>query len=117
MKRTPVFAQDGEYRAMLHTERWQNLRRQVLVAHPQCELCMRERRYRPATEVHHRVPVLSVPDPVSRQALMYDAGNLMALCHDCHVAVHKMMGKQSKEENRRRIEGKIDEFMERYGIK
>ena len=117
MKKSPVFAQDGEYRAMLHSARWQRLRRQMLAAHPQCELCVGERRYRPATEVHHRVPVLSVADSVSRQALMFDTGNLMALCHECHVTVHLMMGKQSKEENRRRVEGKIDEIMERYGIK
>lgn len=117
MRKFPTFAQDGEYRAMLHTQRWQDLRRQTLAAHPQCEMCASEHRYRLATEVHHRVPVLSVADPVSRLALMYDPGNLMALCHDCHVAAHRSLGKQTKEENRRRTEDKLDELMKRYGIK
>ena len=116
MRKTPTFAQDSEYKAMLHTQRWHNLRRQTLAAHPQCEQCAREHRYRLATEVHHRVPVLSVADTASRIGLMYDPGNLMALCHDCHVAVHRSLGKQTKEENRRRTEGKVDDIMRRYGI-
>ena len=101
---------------MLHTQRWQDLRRQTLAAHPQCELCASERRYRLATEVHHKVPVLSVADPARRHALMFDPGNLMALCHECHVAVHRSMGKQTKEESARRASNKLKDIMTRYGI-
>ena len=116
MKKNTVFAQDNDYRAMLHTSRWQKLRCRKLAANPYCEACARDRVYRPATEVHHRVPVMSVADPVSRLALMYDIGNLVSLCHDCHVAVHRTLGKQGRDEQRRRTEDAMSLFIDRYGL-
>ncbi len=116
MRGNTRFAQDNDYKTMLHTSRWQKLRCLKLSRNPYCEACAEERRYRVATEVHHRVPVMSVPDAASRIGLMYDIGNLVSLCHECHVSVHRMMGKQTKAENRRRTEDRLSVFSQKYGL-
>ena len=111
-----IFAQDSDYRAMLHTSRWQKLRCLKLAKNPYCEACAAERRYRVATEVHHRVPVMSAPDGPSRSGLMFDLGNLVSLCHECHVSAHRSLGKQTKAENRRRTDDRLAAFSDKYGL-
>ena len=115
MRRNTIFAQDNDYKTMLHTSRWQKLRCLKLARNPYCEACAEERRYRMATEVHHRIPVMSVPAS-SRMGLMYDIGNLVSLCHECHVAAHRLMGKQTKAENRRRADAQLSDFSKKYGL-
>jgi len=47
---------------------------------------------------------------------MYDPGNLMALCHDCHVKIHTEMGRSGKKATQRRnaeqIAGAIKKFFD-----
>ena len=51
-----------------------------------------------------------------REALMFSKDNLMSLCHDCHVAVHATLGKQTREENAKRKDDAMRKFCERYGL-
>ena len=116
MGRKSIFSQDNDYRRMLHSGEWQRLRALKLAQSPQCEICAANRRYRMATEVHHRAPVLSAPDAMSRHALFFDIGNLMSLCHECHVEIHRLAGKNTKGESQKRTGDRLAAFTERYGL-
>lgn len=58
--------------------RWRKLRARFLADHPLCAECLKTGRAVPATDVDHIVPHRGNPD------LMWDEGNLQALCHSCH---------------------------------
>jgi hypothetical protein len=62
------------YADYLCTEHWQQRRRIVLRYKPNCERCLR-----PATDVHHITYERRGREKPS---------DLMALCRDCHRAVH-----------------------------
>ena len=85
-------AKDKDYIKLIHTQRWLRLRRDKLTAQPLCEECRKAGLVTAATEVHHRVPVEYGLSYWQKERLMFDAGNLVALCHDCHVKAH-MEGK------------------------
>lgn len=93
---------DEDYRRLIHTERWLRLRKWKLTAQPLCERCLEEGLYTPATEVHHAVPVEDALTRREKEALMFDPGNLVSLCHACHVKEHEEMGRSGKELARRR---------------
>lgn len=95
-------AKDKDYIKLIHTPRWLRLRREILTAHPLCELCHADGYVTPATEVHHRKPVEYGVNYGEKYRLMYDPKNLCALCHNCHVKVHTEMGRSGKEATRRR---------------
>lgn len=57
-----------------YDHRWREIRRRYLGDHPTCEYCGR-----PATEVHHEVPL-------SRGGT-HDLHNLVSLCRRCHSKV------------------------------
>ena len=91
-----MMAKDDDYKRMIHTVRWLRLRKGVLTRHPVCEMCEKEGILSPAVEVHHVVPVETGLTRMEKENLMYDAHNLMALCHNCHVSIHQEMGKGTK---------------------
>lgn len=95
-------AKDKDYRKLIHSPRWLKLRREILTAHPLCERCQADGYVTPASEVHHRKPVEEGMNYAEKRRLMYDPGNLCALCHDCHVRVHTEMGRSGKAATRRR---------------
>lgn len=95
-------AKDEDYKKLIHTPRWLRLRRAVLTAIPLCERCSAQGYITPATEVHHVRPVEYGVNYSEKSRLMYDPGNLRALCHDCHVKAHIEMGRSGKEATRRR---------------
>ena len=109
-------AKDEEYNRMIHTSKWLRLRRDVLTRHPLCQRCeaSEEPRLVPATEVHHVKPVEEAFTHAERMARMYDAGNCMALCHDCHVKVHTEMGRSGKDANVKRTKRHVDEINSRF---
>ena len=49
-------------------------------------MCLKSGIYKAATLVHHIVPVTS--ENVSNPQISLNPENLMALCDDCHAAVH-----------------------------
>ena len=57
------------------TNRWKRVRRQMLIAHPRCELCGS----RCATEVHHRESAI-----LHREIAFDMETNLKSVCHWCH---------------------------------
>lgn len=100
-------AKDKDYIRMIHSSRWQYLRRDVLSLHPLCEICESEGSITAATEVHHRTPVEYGLNAMEKQRLMFNPNNLQALCHACHVRVHTEMGRSGKEATKRRNEAQI----------
>lgn len=61
-----------------YTRKWGEFRLHYLQENPLCEDCLAHSRTEAASEVHH---IVKVKD---NRAVMYDKGNLMALCHACH---------------------------------
>lgn len=107
-------AKDKDYNRLIHTARWQRLRRDLLSAHPLCQRCQREGRLTPACEVHHVRPVEEALGAADRAARMYDPGNLEALCHDCHVRTHTELGRSGKEATRKRNDEQVRQVVARF---
>lgn len=107
-------AKDATYNRLIHTVRWLRLRKAVLEAHPVCQMCEAVGRISAATEVHHIVPCETARNGREMSTLMYDPHNLMALCHHCHVQVHMTLGKGGKEERRKRADGRLGDFIEKF---
>lgn len=105
---------DKVYISMINTNRWRLLRHDKLSQSPLCERCKEEGRLRPASEVHHIVPVENGHTKAERAALMFDPHNLQALCHDCHVTVHNQMGKWKRENVRKRRAEYMQRFKEKF---
>lgn len=114
--RKSMYIQDPLYRQWLHTPQWHGLRARKLVQQPWCERCLLHYRRTPATEVHHRDPVMAAPTEVIQKQRMFSIQNLVSLCHDCHAATHRELGKQTKEENDRRKYAILAEQRRMMGI-
>ena len=75
-----------------------------LQQHPFCERCLKRVENgtitapNAATEVHHIKPISTVQNAFEMATLAYDYGNIIAVCHDCHVCIHKELGKWEKKE-------------------
>lgn len=65
---------------------WRDTRERFLELNPWCEECLKQKRYTPATLVHHREHLneTNVNDP--KISLGYD--NLEAVCIECHNKIH-----------------------------
>lgn len=77
------------YRELINTTRWRKLRASKLSAQPLCERCQEAGYVTAASEVHHRRPVEWVKGWQAQSQRMFDMTNLMSLCHQCHVEIHK----------------------------
>lgn len=93
-------AKDVDYRRMIHTKRWLRLRKAVLTERPLCERCRERGELTAATEVHHRVPVETALRRCEKEELMFNPGNLMAVCRRCHAEIHTEMGRCGRERMR-----------------
>ena len=107
-------AKDADYIKLIHTTQWLNLRHQVLSEHPLCQRCEDEGYITAAVEVHHRRPVEHGLTFKDKERLMFDRGNLVALCHACHVAVHKEIGRSGKVATRRLNDEKMKEIIGKF---
>lgn len=107
-------AKDADYIRMIHTSRWTTLRRLVLTESPLCSDCRKRDLVRPASEVHHITPVEHGLSRREKERLMFNPGNLVALCHDCHVARHVELGRSGKEATRRRNAAHAADFRARF---
>lgn len=104
-----------EYSRLVNSHRWRRLRRAYLAQHPLCEDCLLDDRTTIATEVHHVQPIESAaghPDEMSR--LCFDADNLRALCHRCHVEEHRDLASSSRAVAKERAKEALDSFAQRY---
>ena len=86
-----------EYNRLINCQQWRNLRNWYLSTHPECERCLKDGIHTIAECVHHITPVEDGRSKSEMAALAYNPSNLMALCITCHVAVHKELGKNTKE--------------------
>ena len=76
-KKEPTLKEQGFY----HTAVWRRLRVLALQRDRSlCQKCLKNKRIKRATEVHHVVPVESSPE------LALELANLESLCRDCHEA-------------------------------
>ncbi len=62
--------------------RWRKIRARYVSSHPLCEMCLKEGRYVPVSEVHHIKP--------KSEGGSDDFENLMSLCHSCHMKMHNI---------------------------
>lgn len=107
-------AKDKDYRRMIHTRRWILLRREKLSRCPLCERCLEEGRIRAATEVHHVKPVEDGLTLSDKRQLMFDAHNLRALCHECHVKTHTEMGRSGRAHTERHTREQLEAFRRKF---
>ncbi len=70
--------------------RWQRVREAFLRHHPLCARCDAQGRIVAATVVDHRVPHRGDP------GLMWDHGNLQALCTACHSGAKQSLERSGK---------------------
>ncbi|MDE6832054.1 MAG: HNH endonuclease [Muribaculaceae bacterium] len=103
-----------DYKKLINTSRWLQLRKQAISAQPLCVRCREEGRLTLAQEVHHIVPVETAVTRERMEALMYDPTNLMPLCRECHFKIHRSLGKGTKREHKQREAERLDEFRRRF---
>ena len=109
-------AKDKDYKRLIGTARWLRLRKAKLTANPTCERCKENGILRPATEVHHIVPVEDGLTVREKEALMYDFHNLRSLCHDCHVLTHTEMGRSGKAYAKRHAKEQLARFVKKFSV-
>lgn len=63
---------------------WKRIRDRYIGKHPLCEMCMKNKRYIKAEEVHHILPL--------SEGGTHEEANLMSLCRSCHEKIHKERG-------------------------
>ncbi len=86
------YSKDTNYQKLLHSKKWKLLRNKYLREHPICEMCGK-----PATEVHHIVPLNRFrDDPIKMEQMAFDEENLMSVDHPCHEKLHIEMGKNKR---------------------
>lgn len=107
-------AKDADYIRLIHTSRWLRLRKYVLSDHPLCERCESRGIITPAVEVHHRTPVEHGTNLREKETLMFDPGNLMALCRNCHVEIHVEMGRSGRERTKAANAAKTQSIISRF---
>jgi 5-methylcytosine-specific restriction endonuclease McrA len=82
---------DEKFSKFYNSKEWKILRAsKMAAANGLCEECARKKIFSVAKEVHHIIPIEKDP------SLALDFNNLMALCSECHNAVHD---RQSKLQN------------------
>ncbi len=70
---------DKDYEMLKTEPRWWRLRRETLGLHRYCERCGRNL----SSVVRHKIPVSSGYNYNDKKRLMYDRGNLEAVCREC----------------------------------
>lgn len=80
-----------------NSSRWRALREAKLRETPLCEICEKEGRITPATQVHH-IHEISLGGSVNDMLdIAFDYNNLQSLCERCHMHLH---GDRHKEQNK-----------------
>lgn len=107
-------SKDYNYRRMINSGRWLQLRKQKLSSNPLCQDCEAEGRIVAASEIHHVKPCESANSVKEMERLMFDYGNIRSLCHDCHVMTHKRMASHSKKSMMENVKANVKRFVSRY---
>ena len=107
-------SKDAAYTKMIQSKQWKELRHKKLNEQPLCEDCLAVDLYVPAREVHHVTPVETAIGRQEMERLMFNYGNLRALCHDCHVLAHKTMRTHTKEAVKENTRRKTERFKDKF---
>lgn len=107
-------SKDINYKRMINSGRWLQLRKQKLSSNPLCEDCLERGLYVSAREVHHVQPCERAKSIAEMQRLMYDYNNLKSLCHECHVEAHKTLRSHTKESMLENVKKNVQRFIERF---
>lgn len=106
------------YKHIISGKKWHELRDKYIAMHPMCEEC--EKRGildSRATEVHHKRPIGTGRDEGEMLRLAYDPNNLEALCHECHLRVHKEMKlKRRMRVSIREMDSDVVAFLRAFGL-
>lgn len=88
LRKGPQFYAMKKYAETFYKSRqWQQVRDLVVQrAGGLCERCAKEGKLTPAAVVHHVIPI--TPENISDPKITMNLDNLMALCVDCHAAMH-----------------------------
>ena len=108
---------DPRYQKLLNSKRWKEVRMRKLQKNPLCERCLEQGYYVSAIDVHHIIPVESARTVEEMEQLAYNENNLKALCISCHVAIHKEMGKNTKEQVKQRQDIYLQRWIDRHNKK
>lgn len=74
-----------------NTKGWKVLRSSYIREHPLCERCLEKGIIKAADEIHHKIPFMTGMSIDQRLSLLLDRSNLMSVCRDCHIEVHRQM--------------------------
>ena len=107
-------SRNPHYIKMINSNRWKLLRAKKLQSNPVCEVCEANGLSTLATEVHHIVPVESVPHELGMRQLMFDYNNLQSLCHSCHSDKHRRAFSHSKEAIQGNTRRATERFVDKY---
>lgn len=91
MTKTATWRNTPFAKRFYRSREWQ-MARELVLARSQglCERCMEDGRLTPADVVHHRIPLS--PENMADTRITLGPDNLMALCDECHTAVHQELG-------------------------
>lgn len=67
---------------------WKRIRDRHIREHPMCEECLERGIFKPAEEVHHKVPL--------SDGGTHDRNNLVSLCRSCHMKAHGQLGTRDR---------------------
>ena len=101
------------YVSIMNSREWRELRTQVIREHPICQRCEQEGRVTASRCVHHIVPVESARTETEAFRLAFRRSNCMALCFECHAAIHKAERSHSKEVVQERTQQRLSTWAER----
>ena len=113
-RKLKMWNKGDDYKNLINTKRWRDLRKIQLSNHPLCADCYQVGIIEPACEVHHVIPVESVSNREERKRLMFDINNLVSLCHECHKRRHVNLHSHKKEENIRRNKESTEWFRKKF---
>lgn len=106
------WSENTNYKKLIQSPRWSKVRCYYLSQHPRCEICGGL-----ATEVHHIEPLDNFRNDLQMMEKMcFSESNLKSVCKDCHIKLHKELGKyknlkQSSKEMHKEV---LDRFFENY---
>lgn len=105
-----------QYHRLLKSHKWQRLRARYMAQHPVCEQCDKNGKTSLAKVVHHVVPVEDAKDLAMMEVLAFDWHNLMAVCDECHEAIHKQLGscKKGRRQTRAEAQRVASAFIKRW---
>lgn len=82
-----------------NSRRWRAMREMKLRETPLCEICEKDGRITPATQVHHQHEISLGLTENDMLEIAFDYNNLQSLCERCHMRLH---GDRHRKRNKQR---------------